>query len=181
MLKKKHTRRRAREIAMQLIYMMNAREDIKPEEILQNFSFDEALVLFHGEPEDDVEEELSCESSRSSDVFDTADLTDEEKDEILSYAKEIFGGTVSEAVAIDDIICMSMDRRWRPERIAAIDKAVISMAIYEGILSKKVPVNVAISEAVAIVKKFGAEESGRFVNGVLGRISREYSENEDDQ
>jgi N utilization substance protein B len=47
------------------------------------------------------------------------------------------------------------------------------MALYEGVVEKLTPVAVAISEAVELVKRFGTKDSGRFVNGVLGRIVRE--------
>ena len=56
---------------------------------------------------------------------------------------------------------------WRPERMVAVDKVAISLALYEGVISKKVPIAVSISEAVELAKVFGTAESGRFVNGVL--------------
>lgn len=61
---------------------------------------------------------------------------------------------------------------WRPERMVAVDKAAICIALYEGVISERVPIAVAISEAVELAKTFGTAESGRFVNGVLGRIVR---------
>jgi N utilization substance protein B len=54
----------------------------------------------------------------------------------------------------------------------AVDRAALRMAIFESVISKMIPVPVAISEAVELAKTFGAEESGKFVNGVLGRIVR---------
>jgi len=53
-----------------------------------------------------------------------------------------------------------------------VDRAALRMAIFESVLSRMIPVPVAISEAVELAKTFGAEESGKFVNGVLGRIVR---------
>ena len=61
---------------------------------------------------------------------------------------------------------------WIPEIMVAVNKAAISIALYEGIISAKVPVAVAISEAVELAKSYGTSDSGRFVNGVLGRIVR---------
>ena len=65
----------------------------------------------------------------------------------------------------------------RAARRVELEKDVRSRARYEGTVAKKVPVNVAISEAVEIAKAFGTEESGRFVNGVLGRIVRGSDDN----
>ena len=92
-------------------------------------------------------------------------------------ASDLLRGVRANAAEIEDVIRVNMESKWRPERLVALDKAVISLALYEGTIAKKVPVNVAISEAVEIAKAFGTEESGRFVNGVLGRIVRGSDDN----
>ena len=56
--------------------------------------------------------------------------------------------------------------------MVAVDRAAIRVALCEGLLDGRVPVAVAISEAVDLTKMFGTVESSRFVNGVLGRIVR---------
>ena len=61
---------------------------------------------------------------------------------------------------------------WRPERMVAVDRAVLRLAIFEGFLERTVPFAVAISEAVDIAQTFGTDDSGRFVNGVLARVLR---------
>ncbi|MDR1648637.1 MAG: transcription antitermination factor NusB [Synergistaceae bacterium] len=65
---------------------------------------------------------------------------------------------------------------WRPERMVAVDRAVLRMAIFEGFVKKKVPVAVAISEAVVLAAAFGTEDSGKFVNGVLAKVARSFKE-----
>ena len=97
--------------------------------------------------------------------------SEDERVDVLAYAFELATG-VSEND--DEIAEMLRDNiiAWRPERMVTVDKAAISLALYEGIISKKVPLAVAISEAVELAKAFGTEDSGRFVNGVLGRIAR---------
>lgn len=61
---------------------------------------------------------------------------------------------------------------WPLEQIAAIDRAVLRLGIYEVLWSDEVPPKVAINEAVEIAKQFGGENSGSFVNGVLGTVYR---------
>jgi N utilization substance protein B len=56
--------------------------------------------------------------------------------------------------------------------MVVVDRVAIRLALYEGFVTGRIPVAVAISEAVELAKRFGTEESGRFVNGVLGRIVR---------
>ena len=93
--------------------------------------------------------------------------------EVFDYACELVRGVMDNMDAISDLLRENIIG-WRPERMVAVDKVAISLALYEGI-SKKVPIAVSISEAVELAKVFGTEESGRFVNGVLGRIVRKKS------
>lgn len=102
----------------------------------------------------------------------------EEKDEVLSYACELVTGVCENADEIAELLRNNIVS-WRPERMVAVDKAAISLALYEGIIGKKVPLAVAISEAVELAKAFGTEDSGRFVNGVLGRIARKETKPEE--
>jgi N utilization substance protein B len=61
---------------------------------------------------------------------------------------------------------------WPIEQVAAIDKTVLRMAIYELLFSNDVPPKVAINEAVELGKTFGGEKSSKFINGVLGTLYR---------
>jgi len=60
---------------------------------------------------------------------------------------------------------------WPIDQILAIDRNILRLAISEILFDNRVPVKVAINEAVELAKKFGGESSSRFVNGVLGSIS----------
>ena len=171
MSRKTQLRHRAREIALQLVYMNDMRPGASISEMLETFPTDEAVTLFYGELRSEEEEAPSKAEFPFVAAFDL-DLSDAEKDEVMLYAAELFRGVRANSGAIEDVIRVNMESKWRPERLVALDKAVISLALYEGTIAKKVPVNVAISEAVEIAKAFGTEESGRFVNGVLGRIVR---------
>jgi len=57
------------------------------------------------------------------------------------------------------------------EQIPVIDRNILRLAIFEILLDNKVPVKVAINEAVELAKTFGSDSSARFVNGVLGSVS----------
>lgn len=98
--------------------------------------------------------------------------SEDENKEVFDYACELVRGVYENRNTISDTLRENIIG-WRPERIVAVDKASISIALYEGLMAKKVPVAVAISEAVELAKTFGTNESGRFVNGVLGKIARE--------
>lgn len=96
---------------------------------------------------------------------------EEEQSDVLDYARELVEGVQENAGEIAELLRDNLVA-WRPERMVIVDKAVISLALYEGMISAKVPLAVVISEAVELAKAFGTENSGRFVNGVLGRIAR---------
>jgi N utilization substance protein B len=62
---------------------------------------------------------------------------------------------------------------WKLERMAGTDRNVLRIAAAELLYGKDVPPSVAINEAVELAKRYGNEESGKFVNGILGSLARE--------
>ena len=79
-------------------------------------------------------------------------------------------GTGANLAAIDQIIGES-SREWKIWRMSGIDRNVTRVAVYEMRFSEeKLTPNIAINEAVELAKKFGTDDSGRFVNGILGAM-----------
>ena len=97
-----------------------------------------------------------------------AEFSAEAKDFIL----EIANGVVENFGNIDPLIEQHA-RGWSFNRIAGIDIAVLRLCIYEIFYREDIPANVSINEAVNMAKKYGHDESGTFVNGILGSIYRE--------
>jgi len=91
--------------------------------------------------------------------------------DVIQYASSLVRGVWAVRAEIDNEIRRHVVG-WRPERMVAVDLAAVRLALYEGVIARLVPLPVAISEAVDLAKKYGTEHSGRFVNGVLGRIVR---------
>lgn len=106
-------------------------------------------------------------------IFDDAlNSLDDDKEIVLNDAvKEIVTGVYNNLDTIDPIIAKFSDKR-SIERIPKINLAVLRLALYEAIYEEKVPVNVAVSEAVIITKKYAQKADVSFVNGVLGAYSR---------
>jgi N utilization substance protein B len=71
---------------------------------------------------------------------------------------------------IDDLIRRSAEH-WRLERMALVDRNILRLGAFEICRSEDVPFVVAINEAVDLAKRFGSEESGAFINGILDKIS----------
>lgn len=100
-----------------------------------------------------------------------------EDDEVRAYADRLVLGVSSNLNAIDALIRKNIVG-WRPERMVVVDRVAIRLALYESVVTEMIPIPVAISEAVELAKRFGTGESGRFVNGLLGKIVRALGYNE---
>jgi len=96
---------------------------------------------------------------------------DAEEPVVVQFARELLFGVLENEREIDNLILRNIVG-WRPERMVAVDRAAVRLALFEGVVARTTPLAVAISEAVELAKSFGTEDSGRFVNGVLGRIVR---------
>jgi len=70
-----------------------------------------------------------------------------------------------------DLNIQNFASAWPIEQIPVVDRNILRLAIFEILLDNKVPVKVAINEAVELAKTFGSDNSSRFVNGVLGSVS----------
>ncbi|MBV8276411.1 MAG: transcription antitermination factor NusB [Verrucomicrobia bacterium] len=85
------------------------------------------------------------------------------------FATRVAAGVIAEQGTIDEKISR-YTANYELKRISAVDRNILRVAIYEMIFCNDVPPIVAINEAIDIAKKFGTEESGKFVNGVLDRV-----------
>lgn len=94
-------------------------------------------------------------------------------DSQLDYINEVYEAYSSHNNEIDDLI-EENSTGWKLERLAKVDLAVIRLCIAETKFKQgeQIPLSASINEAVKIAKKFGGESSGKFVNGVLGKIAR---------
>jgi len=86
------------------------------------------------------------------------------------FARELVQGVLEHRERIDGVIRKTAPA-WPLEQVAAIDRNILRLAIYEILIDNKVPMRAAINEAVDLAKEFGGESSPKFVNGVLGSIS----------
>jgi len=91
-------------------------------------------------------------------------------DESANFARELVSGVIQNKEKIDRHI-QRLAPAWPLEQIPVVDRNILRLAIFEILLDNKVPVKVAINEAVELAKRFGSNNSPRFVNGVLGSIS----------
>lgn len=101
-----------------------------------------------------------------------ARLLEEEKvaGENAGFVHDLVNGVIRNKETIDQNI-KTFAPSWPLKQIPVIDRNILRLAIYEILIDNKVPIKVAINEAVELAKTFGAESSSKFVNGVLGSVS----------
>ena len=91
-------------------------------------------------------------------------------EENANFTRELVSGVIRNKEKINEHI-QRFAPTWPIEQIPAVDKNILRLAIFEILLDNKVPVKVAINEAVELAKTFGSDNSSKFVNGVLGSVS----------
>ena len=100
---------------------------------------------------------------------------DRASEEVRRFADDLVRGALENSARIDEYLG-GQAAHWRIERLATVDKNILRLAIYELLFQKDTPPAVVIDEAIEIAKKYGAEESARFVNGVLDGILKRTKE-----
>lgn len=93
------------------------------------------------------------------------------QDAIFDYAEMLVTGYLQNAESIDTQLRMLADN-WSLERMPNVDRAILRLASWEILYNDEVPNEVAIAEAVSLAGEYSTEDSSKFVNGVLARLSK---------
>lgn len=92
-------------------------------------------------------------------------------DDIRAFAEELFDGVIAQSAEIDQLI-RKHSEHWRLERMAAVDRNILSVAVYEFRTHPETPRAVIINEALEIARKFSTPEAVQFINGVLDGVRK---------
>jgi transcription antitermination protein NusB len=87
-----------------------------------------------------------------------------------TFANQLFEGAAHDATALDELISKHA-ANWRLDRLAAIDRAILRLAMHE-MRATDTPVKVVINEAVDLAKKYSSDDAGGFVNGILDAFQK---------
>ena len=136
------SRRRARQRALQILFLWDARRSAAAGTVSQNDAINQ--------------------------YYDT--LYSEEKPERDPFVADLVQGTVDHIREVDDRIARHAEH-WRMERMPAVDRNILRLAVYE-MTRGGTPAPVTIDEALELARKFSNEESVQFVNGVLDAVRR---------
>ncbi len=156
----------AREMAVQMLYQSDLGGSPLPH-IFNTFDLSEYLVR----------EAASEERKRALPIpEEREDFTQRRKrvDEAFEYAQMLVRGTVDNRERIDDLIRGQADN-WRLERMPPVDRNILRLAVFEMLHERDTPKLVVLDEAIELAKKFGSEQSGRFVNGLLDGLLKQHT------
>jgi N utilization substance protein B len=99
----------------------------------------------------------------------------EHPEKVRRFAEHLFEGTTERLKEIDRII-QRHAKNWRLARMAAVDRNIMRIAVFEFLSPGGTPETVVINEALEIAKKFSTQESAQFVNGILDSIKNEFTQ-----
>ncbi|UVI32295.1 transcription antitermination factor NusB [Paenibacillus spongiae] len=137
-------RRLAREIAVQSLYQMEMNEVTASDAV--DMLMDEAR---------NEENEMGASAS--------------DVNRVDQHVRDLVYGVTEHKAAIDDMLQQYLTG-WQVDRLSRVDRQILRLSCYELVFRDDVPPKAAINEAIEIAKHFGTEESGKFVNGVLGKL-----------
>jgi transcription antitermination protein NusB len=114
---------------------------------------------------------LYAADARGADPLDVLDerIDADEITPLGEYAQTLVRGYAAHAARIDDLLGEHAEG-WTLDRMPAVDRAILRIAVFELVYSDDVPAPVAVDEAVELAKSLSTDNSPRFINGVLGQI-----------
>lgn len=120
------------------------------------------------------------QSSQHNNILKQVELYWENKEklpekQVVDFSNRINIGTAENLQSVDDIISKH-SKNWKFSRLSKIDRNILRIAVYELLFMNDVPSKVTINEAIEIAKKYGTEESGSFINGILDNINKDIKE-----
>jgi len=103
--------------------------------------------------------------------------SDKRDETVKKYSEILITGFGSNKEKIDEVIS-KYAKNWKLNRMATVDRNILRIAAYELLFSEEVPPKVAINEAIEMAKKFGDNDSSKFVNGLLDKINKTHNTSE---
>jgi N utilization substance protein B len=146
-------------MAMQMLYQAEMGGSA-PEQIFRDFDLAEYVADELGNPDEPKQVPMADQARARRQV-----------DEAFAYARRLVEGTQANQEAIDALI-EGQAENWRLERMPPVDRNILRLAVHELLHEPDVPQLVIVDEAIELAKRFGAENSSRFVNGLLDGLLR---------
>ena len=161
---RRHT---AREMALQMLYQHDMGGSELPQ-VFQDFDVSQFLAQ-------EAEGELGGEDGAGDDGRPAPEVSDKDRRRVhkaFDHARELVEGTAGNQSEIDELIRGQADN-WRLERMPVVDRNILRLAIFEMQHQPDVPKLVVLDEAIELAKKYGSDQSSRFINGLLDGLLKQ--------
>lgn len=163
-------RRAARETALLMLFAVDARKLNAPDDVIGPYAEnlrddDEVLASLFAHDEDDTDSDPDPAKVRHARHLMTTGPH-------WAFAERLVRGVMDHTGAIDTLIA-KYSLNWKVHRMSRVDRNVLRLAAYELTFEPDVPVRATLNEAIEMAKRYGSDESGKFVNGILDRIAQE--------
>lgn len=160
-------RRMAREMALQMLYQ----HDLGGAEAVQIFRVFDRTPYLSDNGRDDGEGGAEDgrgrrPARRAKGSPEEGERRRREVEEAFDYARSLVAGTLDHLDEVNGVIREQADN-WRLERMPAVDRNILRLAVFELLYEEDIPELVVVDEAIELAKKFSTDQSSRFVNGLL--------------
>lgn len=146
-------------MALQMLYQRDMGGEPPVQEIVRRFDRAEYLAGAH-------DGEVQQAHSRERPSAGAMDSLRREVERAFEYAHGLVSGTVEHLEEIDGLIAKQADN-WRLERMPAVDRNILRLAVFELLYEEEIPKLVVVDEAIELAKRFSTDQSSGFVNGLL--------------
>lgn len=116
--------------------------------------------------------EMEMKEASPKAVFDLFWKHEEISEEVRQFTVELVEGVYRNRREIDQVI-EKHSLHWKLPRMAVVDRNILRLGVYELLYLHDIPTSVTLNEAIEIAKKFGTEDSGAFINGILDNIAED--------
>ncbi len=117
--------------------------------------------------------DVSGESLEDLLQFSWVDSKDNLEEGALAFSRLIISGTVENITHIDELIKTHLSKNWNFDRLNKVTLAILRISIYSIIYQKDIAASIVIDEAIDLAKEFGPEDSFKFINAMLDKITKE--------
>ncbi len=166
-------RRTAREIAVQMLYQRDLGGSTLPQ-IFAGFDLAEYLSSERSDSEETNDENGSSAGAKTPPPRPVSPKRRRQAEAAFSYAQTIVQGVSDHLDELDDLIRSRADN-WRLERMPPVDRNILRLAVFEMLYEKDIRKFEEVDEAIELAKKYGSEQSSRFVNGLLDGLLKSHS------
>lgn len=117
--------------------------------------------------------DVSGESLEDLLQFSWVDSKDNLDESELAFSRILIGGTIENISPIDEIIKSHLSANWNFDRLNKVTLSILRISVYSLMYQKDIAASIVIDEAIDLAKEFGPDDSFKFINAMLDKISKE--------